>query len=209
LFSRSDRRLLEQIAHQAGPAVHGVQLTAALQHSRLQLITAREEERRRLRRDLHDGLGPQLASQALTIDAIAKLLTRDPQRAAALLQDLKAQAHAAIEDIRRVVYGLRPPALDELGLSGALEEQAARQSRNDLCFSLISPERLPPLPAAVEVAAYRIALEAMTNVVRHARARHCCVRLSLENGHMTTARACQRSFERVLGFIPCTNERPN
>jgi signal transduction histidine kinase len=180
-FTELDQRLLETIAYQAGPAVHAVQLMADLRRSRLLLVTAREEERRRLRRDLHDGLGPQLASQTLTIDAITKLLTRDPQRAEALLQELKAQAQTAVEEIRRLVYDLRPPALDELGLAGALKEQAARRCHNGLHIALELPDRLPPVPAAVEVAVYRIALEALNNVTRHAHARHCYLRLCLEN----------------------------
>ncbi|HSM54885.1 MAG TPA: histidine kinase, partial [Candidatus Sulfomarinibacteraceae bacterium] len=178
-FSDADERLLRNIARQAGTAVHAVQLTADLQRSRQQLVTAREEERRRLRRDLHDGLGPHLASQTLTIDAIGKLLTRDPQRAQALLQDLKTQSKTAVHDIRRLVYDLRPPALDELGLVGALREGAARQSQNGLSITVEAPSSLPPLPAAVEVAAYRIAQEAVNNVLRHAQADTCTVRLAM------------------------------
>jgi signal transduction histidine kinase len=93
---------------------------------------------------------------------------------------LKAQTQTIIADIRRLVYDLRPPALDELGLVSALREQAAHYSEfNGLQVSTEAPEQLPPLPAAVEVVAYRIALEALTNVARHAHARTCCIRLSL------------------------------
>jgi signal transduction histidine kinase len=178
-FSPADERILRNIARQAGAAVHAVQLVADLQQSRQQLVTAREEEWRRLRRDLLDGLGPQLASQTLTIDAIDKLISRDPEKARGLLQDLKKQAKAAVQDIRRLVYDLRPPALDELGLVGALREGAARQSLNGLRITVEATSPLPPLPAAVEVAAYRIAQEAMTNAVRHAGATLCSVQLSL------------------------------
>jgi signal transduction histidine kinase len=179
-FSAADERVLGSIARQAGAAVHAVQLMADLQQSRQQLVAAREEERRRLRRDLHDGLGPQLASQALTIDAIYRLLARDPERARALLQELKAQSRAAIQDIRRLVYDLRPPTLDEYGLVGALRESAAAASQNALRFTVLAPDLFPPLPAAVEVAAYRVAQEAMTNVIRHAGATTCTLRLSLK-----------------------------
>jgi signal transduction histidine kinase len=85
-----------------------------------------------------------------------------------------------LADIRRIAYNLRPPALDELGLVGALKAHIASHNQvQGLQITLEAPENPPPLPAAVEVAAYRIALEAMTNVSRHAGARHCCVRLSL------------------------------
>jgi signal transduction histidine kinase len=172
-FNPADRLLLTNIARQAGAAAHAVQLTAALQQSRQQLVTAREEERRRLRRDLHDGLGPQLASQTLTIDAIGRLLERDPSTAKELLEHLKVQSQTAIQDIRRLVYNLRPPALDELGLVEALRE-GVRQA-GSLVEITTEPDPLPPLPAAVEVAVYRITQEAITNVLRHARAENCIV----------------------------------
>jgi signal transduction histidine kinase len=178
-FTPSERRLLDDIALQAGVAAHAVRLTADLQRSREQLVTAREEERRRLRRDLHDGLGPQLASLTLTVTAARELLRHDADAADRLLQELSIHAQAAIADIRRVVYDLRPPALDDLGLVLALREQAAHYSQAGLPIAIDAPEQLPPLPAAVEVAAYRIVQEALTNVVRHAQARACVVRLAL------------------------------
>jgi signal transduction histidine kinase len=181
-FSPVDRRLLEDIAHQAGVAAYAVRLTSDLQHSRERLVTTREEERRRLRRDLHDGLGPILAIQSLQLGAARELLAQNPAAADALLSELKAQTQAIIADIRRLVYDLRPPALDELGLLSALREHAAHYSQfNGLHITLEAPECLPPLPAAVEVAAYRIVLEAITNVVRHARASKCRIFLSLSD----------------------------
>ncbi|HEV2741811.1 MAG TPA: histidine kinase, partial [Rubrobacter sp.] len=132
-FAPSERRLLEDLAHQIGASAHdalmtdeALRLSTDLQRSRERLVEAREEERRRLRRDLHDGLGPQLSSQALTIDAVRKLMRRDPDAAEELLLELKADAQDAVTDIRRLVYGLRPPALDDLGLLGALRETAAQ-----------------------------------------------------------------------------------
>jgi signal transduction histidine kinase len=181
-FTPAEHRLLHDIALQAGAAAHAIRLTADLQRSREQLVTAREEERRRLRRDLHDGLGPQLASLTLTIAATRELLQHDVAAADALLEQLAAHTHAATADIRRIVYDLRPPALDDLGLPLAVREQAARLSERGLRISVEAPGRFPPLPAAVEAAAYRIVQEALTNVVRHANARTCMVRLSLDDG---------------------------
>ncbi|MCI0397325.1 MAG: GAF domain-containing sensor histidine kinase [Chloroflexi bacterium] len=189
-FSPADLRLLDDLARQAGVAAHAVRLTTDLQRltvdlqrSRQRLVTTREEERRRLRRDLHDGLGPTLASLAQRLDTARILVARDPDAAAALLGDLKVQVKATISDIRRLVYALRPPALDELGLLSAIREHAAPYNQsNGLGVSLEAPERLPPLPAAVEVAAYHIALEALTNASRHAHAQSCHIRLSLANG---------------------------
>jgi len=161
-------------------AVHAVSLTVDLQRSRQRLVTAREEERRRLRRDLHDGLGPNLASQGLKLAAVKQLLEKDPASAAPLLDQVMAQNQATVEEVRRLVYGLRPPALDELGLVAAIRDHVAGMDSNPLLQIEIteSPEGLPPLTAAVEVAAYRIVLEALTNVIRHAQAHHCAIRFS-------------------------------
>jgi signal transduction histidine kinase len=187
-FTPAERRLLEDIALQAGVAAHAVRLTADLQRSRERLITAREEERRRLRRDLHDGLGPQLASLTLTLAAARELLRQDVDEADRLLQELTIHTQAAIADIRRVVYALRPPALDDLGLVLALREQVTRYTYTGLQITIDAPEQMPPLPAAVEVAAYRIVQEALTNVVRHAQAHTCSVCLTLGDALSVTIR---------------------
>jgi signal transduction histidine kinase len=184
-FTAADRRLLNDVARQAGVAAHAVALTAALQVSRERLVAAREEERRRLRRDLHDGLGPTLTAVALQIDATRNVMRTDPGAADELLRELRAEVKTSIDSIRRLVYDLRPPALDELGLVRALREQAAGFVRagngrlDGLQVAVEAPGQLPPLPAAVEVAAYRIGAEAITNVARHANANHCVLRLSL------------------------------
>ena len=179
-FGPADRRLLDDLARQASVAAHAVRLTAELQRSRERLVAAREEERRRLRRDLHDGLGPQLAGFTLRLDAVRRLLRQDPDAAEAVVLELKERSQAVVAEIRRLVHALRPPALDELGLVGALRQQAAQHTRDGVDVAVEAPERLPPLPAAVEVAAYRIAQEALTNVVRHAQARTAVVRLALD-----------------------------
>jgi signal transduction histidine kinase len=192
-FTPADMRLLEDLARNAEVAVHAVRLTSDLQRSRERLVTAREEERRRLRRDLHDGVGPTLAGLTFGLDAARSALSRQPEAAEALLVDLKSQTQAAVSDIRRLVYGLRPPALDDLGLVPAIRQQAENNGilademvgepsrEQGPIFSVEAPEQLPPLPAAVEVACYRITQEAMINVSRHARARHCRVRLSVDD----------------------------
>jgi two-component system, NarL family, sensor kinase len=187
-LTSADRRLLGDLGKHSGPAVRAVRLTADLQRSRERLVTAREEERRRLRRDLHDGLGPVLAGMVLKLDAARNQLGDGSEAAAeGTLSELRDETQEAISDIRRLVYELRPPALDELGLVGALREQAARLGVGDrdraLEVSVTAPDELPTLPAAVEVAAYRIATEALTNVARHAAAHHCRVRVEL-NGEL-------------------------
>jgi two-component system, NarL family, sensor kinase len=180
-FNAADRRLLGDLARQAGVAAHAVRLTADLQRSRERLVSAREEERRRLRRDLHDGLGPTLASIALGLQLARDEDHRDPAMQEALLGRLTAETQRCISEIRRLAYELRPPALDELGLVPALREQAAHLtgSANGLVVSMEVPDELPALPAAVEVAAYRITVEALTNVARHAHAHNCTVYLAV------------------------------
>ena len=194
-FSPADRRLLEDLARQAEVAVHAVRLTADLQRSRERLVATREEERRRLRRDLHDGFGPTLASLALGLNAARKLMaSNELQDADEVLARLEQETEDTVADVRRLIYGLRPPALDDLGLMAAVRQQGESQGMtsapmdprqdeyrdNELVFRMEAPEELPPLPAAVEVAAYRIIQEALTNVARHAGAKTCCVRLSVD-----------------------------
>jgi two-component system NarL family sensor kinase len=181
-FNAADRRLLGDLARQAGVAAHAVRLTADLQRSRERLVSAREEERRRLRRDLHDGLGPTLASIALGLQLARDEHRRDPEMQDALLGRLTAETQRSIGEIRRLAYELRPPALDELGLVPALREQAAHLTgaADGLVVSMEAPNELPALPAAVEVAVYRITLEALTNVARHAHAHSCAVSLMVD-----------------------------
>jgi signal transduction histidine kinase len=197
-FSLADRALLTDLAHQAGMALHAVRLTTDLQHltgalqrSRTQLVTAREEERRRLRRDLHDGLGSVLASLNWRAGALRSLVTRDPVAADALVVEQQHTIQAALVDIRRLVYDLRPPALDELGLLGAIRERAAQLTKpaghtdaGGLCVDVLATEPLPALTAAVEVAAYRIVQEALANVLRHAQAQHCQIRLACDEDQL-------------------------
>jgi two-component system NarL family sensor kinase len=179
-LSPADERLLNDLARQAGVAVHAVRLSLDLQHSRTRLVAAQEEERRRLRRDLHDGLGPELASIVMRLDGARLMSSGD---LTPVLTDLLAQTRGAVTEIRRLVEGLRPPSLDEVGLAGALRQQAARLSEGPVSISVTDNLLTGPLPAAVEVAAYRIAVEAMTNAVRHSHAARCHVDLVL-NGHL-------------------------
>ncbi len=181
-----DLAVLELLAGPLALALHATALSAALQDSRLSIVATREEERRRLRRDLHDGLGPALTGIAFKADAARNTLAGDPERAGELLGQLRADTTAAIDDIRRLVYGLRPPALDDLGLIGSLRQQCARLAQRAdggrVAVELDAPDDLPPLPAAVEVAAYRIVTEAMTNAARHSDATRITVRLALPDG---------------------------
>ncbi|MEV0568518.1 sensor histidine kinase [Dactylosporangium sp. NPDC050588] len=177
-LAAADRRALELLAAPVGLAVQSVRLSEQLGESRTRIVAAREEERRRLRRDLHDGLGTALTAISLKADAAYNVRASDPGRSADLLLSLRADLTAAIADIRRVVYDLRPPDLDELGLLGALRQRA---EQTPTCLVSIDAGDLPPLPAAVEVAAYRIVTEAITNAVRHGRPTRCHVTLRADH----------------------------
>ncbi len=184
-FSAADRRLLEDLARQVGIAAHTVTLADELQRSREAIISSREEERRRLRRDLHDGLGAQLAALIMQTGGIRANLRHDPETAERDLGELRDELKVAVDDIRRLVHGLRPPSLDQLGLTGALRARLDRlragsldqgQPGLDVAFDATDP--MPPLPAAVEVAAMHIVDEAVTNVIRHAEATALSVALT-------------------------------
>jgi len=180
-FSPADLRLLADLARQSGPAVEAVRLTGDLRRSREELVATREEERRRLRRDLHDELGPTLAGSLMKLGAARSLMASEPARAGELLDGLEGDARAMIDEIRRMARDLRPPALDELGLLGVLRQrittfdEGPQDGRLRVAFD--APDVLPALPAAVEVAALRIAREGLTNAARHSQA--SCARVGV------------------------------
>jgi two-component system, NarL family, sensor kinase len=180
-LGRSERTLLAQIARQAAAAAHATILEEQVSLSRARAVAVAEDERRRLRRELHEGLGPSLTGVATRLDACCNIIGSDADRVAALLPSIRADVGRALDDLRQVVYGLRPPALDELGLLGALEEHVARTG---MPVHVDVPPALPELPAAVEITAFRVVAEALSNVVRHAHATHCRLNISVGE-HLT------------------------
>ncbi len=180
-LTRSDARILGDLSRQVALAVAAVKTNDDLVRSRQALVTAREEERFRIHRDLHDGLGPSLAAVSMKVEAARSLVPDRPDEAVELLGRLKGEVRATIDDVRRVVYHLRPPALDELGLGPALIEASAALSYGCVLVHVDVPADIGPLPPAVEVAAYHIATEGLTNVARHAGATHAWLRL-VRNG---------------------------
>lgn len=173
-FTAAEDALLRSLARQAGVAARSVRLLADLRRSRERIVRGREEERRRLRRDLHDGLGPRLAGLLMQVGAGQVALRRG-----ALPPDLLAtvddELRTCVAEVRRVIDDLRPPALDELGLVGAVRRQVEATAAAALDVTIAAEGPLDALPAAVEVAAYRIVAEAVTNCVKHARASTCRV----------------------------------
>jgi signal transduction histidine kinase len=179
-LSRTDQRVMDLVAAPIAIVLHAQVLTEDLKASRERVIDAAEDERTRMRRELHDSLGPLLTGAALKADSIGLAARHRPQRAESLANELAEQLRQSVEAVRRLAYALRPAALDELGLVGALREEGDRLG--SVKVTVEAPESLPTLPSSVEVAAYRIAAEALTNVVRHSDAKLASVRLTTDDG---------------------------
>lgn len=179
-----DEVLLGDLVRQAALSARADQLAARLQRSREEIVLSREDERRRLRRDLHDGLGPSLGAVVFRIDAARQVARSNPERSDELLKLAKGQVAESMADVRRLVHDLRPPALDDVGLLAAIELQASRVSTTDLSVRVEAAD-LDDLPAAVEVAAYRIVAEALNNVTRHASASRATVILASDADTVT------------------------
>jgi signal transduction histidine kinase len=182
-LSHSDLLVLRDLAQQVGIALYAAHLTGNLQHARERLVIAREEERRHIRNDLHDGLAPTLSSLQLQLGAVRTLLHHDPDQASVIIDEMREDLRNATGEIRQMVYDLRPPMLDELGLLGAIKNFKLQEA--GVRYEVIAPDSLPELPAAFEVAIYRIASEAIHNVIKHAQATECEVRIEVGNGHLT------------------------
>ncbi|MFE7562862.1 sensor histidine kinase [Kitasatospora sp. NPDC057500] len=210
----SDVDILRSLADQASPAVASLRLQEDLQASREQIVAAREEERRWLRRDIHDGLGPALAGLRLRVDNAASAAAgaaggtaaeaagagagagsdagagaavgTGPEAIAQTLQGISGDLAMAIKEVRRITDRLGPAPLGEFGLTRAVQHLASSFSSDGLAVSAaLQPDPLPELPAAVEVAAYRITAEALNNVLRHAQARHAQVTLRVDDANLT------------------------
>ena len=197
---RGEARLLEHLARQAAVAVHSVLLARAAQEARAGTAAAREEERRRLRRALHDGLGPALAAVALQAETARDLVAQDPCAAVALLDRLVPRLNEAVRDVRTLVHDLRPPTLDELGLAGSVRELATRFATPTRVVS-VDAEELEALPAAVDLAAYRIVSECLANAAKHSAA--SSVRLVLRRSPSSLqVEVCDDGVGLAAGAVP-------
>lgn len=176
----TDRSTLQLIGPLLELLLRERELTARLREARAAAAEARERERELLHRELHDGLGPALTGLALQTDAARNLLGSDPARSGALLGQVRAGIGGALHEVRRVVYGLRPIALDERGLLGAIREYG--DSAPSMRPRLVAAEPLPELSPAQELAAYRIVLEAIANAQRHSTGSQLDVDLRVADG---------------------------
>jgi signal transduction histidine kinase len=181
-LSAGDRQVLQQLSVQLSPMVGAVHLADQLEEARTRLLNVREEERRRLRADLHDELGATLAGLTLKTGLAGSLVDRDPDTTRRLLGEIEANLQTSVGRVRELVEGLRPAQLDELGLVAAIKEQAERLVAAGSPMELrVHGSAEPGLPAAVELAAYRIAQEALTNAVRHSGGSRVDVELAVDD----------------------------
>jgi two-component system NarL family sensor kinase len=184
-LAERDVRTLTDLAAHIAVVAHSIQISDDLQRSRRESVVALEEERRRLRRDLHDGLGPHLAGISLSVAAGRNMLD-EPTKLDELLSRIDGQLHVAIGEVRDVLEGLRPPALDQIGLAETLRQDVAALSCDGLRVELDIDDELPALAAATEVAVLRIVSEALTNVVKHASATSCRVVVTADDALVVT-----------------------
>jgi signal transduction histidine kinase len=200
-FTSGDRRLLEDLARQAGVAANAVRLHWDLERSRQRIVLAREEARRKLGSYLHDGLGHRLAGLLRREDLVANTIRQDPAEAEALLLELREQTRATIDNVRALAHSLHPPELELLGLPDALRERAAELSgtgASGLQITVDVPPTLPALPTALEVAVYYIAQEALTNTVRHSGASHASLHLRVKDVRASEASVLEMRNDRAV-----------
>lgn len=180
----TDRRVLQDLAPQLAVAIQAASLTDELERSRERILVAREEERRRLRRELHDGVGPTLAAVALGLESVRKRLHTNPQLADTQLDRLGGHLNGVVGDVRHIVEDLRPAELEDLGLLAALRQQAERFQTDERSIELDTRGSLDNLPAAVDLALLRIASKALSNAARHSGGRRIRMRLHRDNTHV-------------------------
>jgi signal transduction histidine kinase len=181
-YSDGDRRLLVALAPQVAVVVRALELTEALEAERDRVVVATRHERDRLRRDLHDGLGPSLSGVGLGLQALQDAQTAgDAAAVEQLLGRIREEVATAVGEVRRILEDLRPAVLDRIRLPDAVRQHAAAIASGRLAVS-VDAGQLPPLPADVEATAYRIIQEALTNVVRHADAHHTHITVTAADG---------------------------
>jgi signal transduction histidine kinase len=188
-------KLLGDLASQAGLVLRNVRLIEELRASRQRLVTAQDEERRRLERNIHDGAQQQLVALSVKMRLLKMLARKDPGKAEELVDQLQADARDALDDLRDLARGIYPPLLADKGLAAALEAQARK-----VPFPVrVEPNGIGRYPAEAEATAYFCVLEALQNAAKYAGASSATVRLSQEDGHLLFSVA-----DDGRGFDPAT-----
>ncbi len=176
-FNQSELVLLTTIAQHISIICHNYLLAQALQNSREQIVRGREEERKRIRRDLHDGLGPTLASTALQLETARQLIYTKPEKGDIILKNLETKMSQTLTDVRSIVHDLYPSLIDQFGLEEALKQEVQTFESSTLKIDLAINGQIDNLSAATEVAIYRIIQEAIHNIHKHAQATKCSIHI--------------------------------
>ena len=190
---KGGEKLVTDLASQAGLVLRNVRLIEELQESRRRIVTAQDERARKLERDLHDGAQQQLVAVSVKLGLVEKLTTRDPEKARAILAELKEDAADALDNLRDLARGIYPPLLADKGLEAALEAQA-RKSQLDV---RVDADGCGRYPQEVEAAVYFCSLEALQNVSKYAKARATTITLVETNGDLSF-----RVRDDGVGFDP-------
>jgi signal transduction histidine kinase len=178
-FTDDDDRVLSELARQVGLALHNVRLDSALQASleelevrnvelqasRLRIVTAADESRRQIERNLHDGAQQHLVALAVRVGLVKQLLGSDPDAASAMLDELRGDVQGTLDELRELAHGIYPPLLRDRGLEAALQAAA---NRSTLPVELVVTEAVERHPTETEAAIYFCCLEAMQNAGKHA-----------------------------------------
>ena len=174
---------MRDLAAQVGLVLRNVALIEDLRGSRQRLVAAQDVERRRLERDIHDGVQQQLVALNVQLGLLARVAERDPAAAARTAVELQAQATSTLEDLRDLARGIYPPLLADQGLTAALEAQA----RKAVVTTTLDTEGVGRYPQEVEAAVYFSVLEALNNVAKYAGASHARIEVAQRNGSLEFA----------------------
>jgi signal transduction histidine kinase len=182
-LTKTQEKLLEDVAGQAGLVLRNVRLIAELRASRQRLVAAQDEERRRLERNIHDGAQQQLVALAVKLRLARTLSDRDVEKAQTLLDQLQTDTQEALENLRDLARGIYPPLLADQGLAAALEAQARK-----VPFPVtVEPNGIGRYSPEAEATAYFCVLEALQNAAKYAEASNAVVRLGQEDGDLVFA----------------------
>jgi signal transduction histidine kinase len=180
-WDASRERLAGDLAAQAGLVLRNVKLIEELRASRQRLVAAQDEERRKIERNLHDGVQQQLVAMNVQLGLLARVAEGDPAKAIDMATMLQTRATEALDDLRDLARGIYPPLLADKGLTAALEAQA----RKAAVPTTVTSRQIARYPQDVESAVYFCALEALNNIAKYANASGVAVTLAQTNGHLT------------------------
>ena len=179
-LTSTHEKLLADVASQAGLVLRNVRLIEDLRASRQRLVTAQDQERRRLERNIHDGAQQQLVALTIKMRLVEAMAVKDPAKAAELAAQAKGELQDALDDLRDLARGIYPPLLADQGLAAALEAQA----RKAAVPVEVHPDGVGRYPQEVEAGAYFCVLEALQNVAKYAEASRVDVSLRIGDGHL-------------------------